>query len=136
MSSEIEYQFYQVDPPRRANGFQLTLDATVRVYDIGSLAWGGKAFDKIKRNQRVFLRIHADGADAYYRFHSDTTNDMNETTYISAGGTVSLQNAYAEKIPSGSSIEVCIDRINDRYLSVKGSAAGTLRVTGSSPPNP
>ncbi len=134
--SEESLQFYSVLPPQRGNGFQLTLDTTVRVYDVGSLAWGGKSFDKKKQNQWVFLRLHADGADVYYRFHSASTDDMVPTTYISAGGTVSLQDAYAEKLPSGMSIEIRINRMDHRYLSVKGSAAGTLRVTGSSPPNP
>jgi hypothetical protein len=134
--SEQSLQFFDVSAPKRGNGFQLTLDTTVRVYDIGSLAWGGKSFDKTFANQYVFLRLHADGCDVYYRFYEATTDDMVETTYISAGGTVSLQNAYAEKLPSGQSIEIRINRLYDRYLSVKGSAAGTLRVTGSSPPNP
>lgn len=134
--SEESLQFYSICPPERGNGFQLTLDATVRVYDIGSLSWGGKSFEPTRQNQYVFLRLHADGADVYYRFYSATTNDMVETTYISAGGTVSLQAAYAEKLPNGNSIEIRINRLDHRYLSVKGSAAGTLRVTGSSPPNP
>lgn len=134
--SEQSLQFFDVSPPRRANGFQLTLDTSVRVYSIGNLAWGGKSFEQTRQNQFVFLRLFADGADAYYRFHSDNTDDMNEATYIAAGGTVSLQNAYAEKLANGTSIEIRINRKDDRYLSVKGSAAGTLRVTGSSPPNP
>ena len=133
--NEVAIQFVDISVPKRANGFQLTLDDTVRVYDIGSLEWCGKPFDRTFANQYVYLRLHADGTDVYYRFHSDTTNDMNETTYISAGGTVSLQNAYAEKLANGNTIEIRLNRLFDRYLSVKGSSAGTLRVTGSSPVN-
>lgn len=133
MSYEFEAQTFNPIPPRRANGFALTVDGTVRVYDTKDLPFGGTAtWDEAGTGKALYLTLHADGGDMYFRFHSDNTNDMVTATVIAAGGTLSLQNAFAQKLPSGAFADIRFDRVLDRFLSITGT--GTLRLHASSQP--
>ena len=118
--------------PRRGQGFALTADTTVRVYDISTLAWGGVTFDQTARDKGLFLTLHAEGGDIYFRFQNVTTADMDTTDPISAGGTIVLQNTICQRLVQDGYADVKIERVEDKYLSVYGS--GTLRVTLSSQP--
>lgn len=127
---EVLNQLANPIPPRRGNGFALTVDGTVRVYDISSIAFSGSTTFKGSADKGQYLTLHADGGDIYFRFQSVSTADMVTATVISAGGTIALSDAFAQKLPSGAFADVRIDRLEDKYLSVTGS--GTLRVHASS----
>lgn len=119
-------------PPRRGQGFALTVDGTVRVYDISTLAWGGVTFDQTARDKGLFLTLHAQGGDIFFRFQSGTDTDMNSATVISAGGTITLQASFCQRLAQDGYADIKIERVEDKYLSVSGS--GTLRVSLSSQP--
>lgn len=136
MSYGLQDQAYNVVPPRRVDGgFQLTVDSTSRTYDIGSLQWGGVSFDSQAADKCIFLTLHAETADVYFRFRADNSADGNQATVIAAGGTVTLQTAFMAHIAANAEKDVRIDRLFDRYLEVKTSAGtATLRVNMSSNP--
>lgn len=136
MSYDLQNQAFNVTPPRRSDGFALSVDSTARVYDVGSLAWGGRTFDEAAADKALFLTLEAETADVYYRFRGDSgAADLNQATVIAAGGTVALQVTFGSHLVSNTSRDVRIDRLFDRYLEVKTSAGtATLRVSISSNP--
>jgi len=136
MAFEWQSQAFNPVPPRRGSGFALTVDNTVRVYDISGLAWGGRSADTSGYGNGLYLTLCNDGTvDMYVRFQSVSTADMNSATVVSAGGTIALSNAFAAKLPAGAFADVRIDVSEDLYLSaVTASGSGTLRVHASSQP--
>jgi hypothetical protein len=136
MAYEWQSQAFNPVPPRRGNGFALTVDNTVRVYDLRGIAWGGKSWDEFGVGTGLYLTLHNDGTvDMYVRFQNVSTADMNSATVISAGSTIALSNAFAQRLPPGGFADVRIDVTEDLYLSaVTSSSTGTLRVHASSQP--
>lgn len=136
MTTELQSQAYNIIPPRRGNGFALTVDSSARVYSLAGIAWGGKTPDAQWLNTGLFLSLINDGTTAiYFRFQSVSTNDMDPTNYVSAGGTIALDNKYACILPPNSYAELRLDPGEDLYLSVKtSSSTSVLRVHASSQP--
>lgn len=126
-------QWANAVPPRKGAILALTLDATARAYSISGLKLGG--FTPSPANAQsnyVYLQLQADGADCYVQFASDNTVTLNDATAIAAGDPLAFANAHCQKIPSGSTVGVRIDRKIDTHLHVKGSGAGTLRINATS----
>lgn len=124
MSGNLERQVQNVLPPRHGKCFALTADSTARAYPINTLDFGQGAPDSQKRME-CFLLLQADGGDIYYHFSDGADTDLDETTVISAGGTLAFADAAGAKLADGGFAEARIDRQKDKYLVVKGS--GTLR---------
>lgn len=120
-----------VRPPRRGKVWALTLDTTDRAYDLSALDLPQDF--KSGANDDVFITMQAEDADAYYYFHSATASDLDETTADAAGAPqVTQNNAHCARLPADASIDLLINRVADRWLIVKGSAAGILRLWPSS----
>lgn len=136
-----------VRPPCQGdNVFPIILDTTSRPYDLQSpgIIEGVDYVEASMKDERLCIRIEADGADVYYAFAGPTTLAFAsvpvilQTTRVAAGGTggsgiLTVINAYCDKIPSGTWKDETIIRGLQRWLILKGSAAGTARVRISSP---
>ncbi len=87
--------------------------------------------------QSLFLTLHAESNGVYFRFReTGTGNTMVPSTYVAAGGTLSLQEEFAQHLPVGAFLDCRIERTLDKFLEVM-SDTGTarLRVNLSSNPN-
>ena len=133
MTDVTQRQAMNVVPPRRGSVLVLTLDTTDRPYDISGLAFG-KAQDAADADGGLYLTLFAETANCYYYFHSATASDLDETSAVSAGGTAAFADAACAMIMAGTSVDVRIVREVDKFLVVKGSAAGKLRIWASSHP--
>jgi hypothetical protein len=80
------------------------------------------------------LNIHAEGTDIFFRFQSTNDADISTGGAITAGNPVVLQNTYGERLPANETVQVCIDKNIDKFLSVRSASAGTVRVSMSGPP--
>lgn len=133
MSVVAQFQAAAVAPPREGAVLAVTLDTTVRAYQISGLNIGG--FTPLAANQdqkQVFLRVLADGADIFMHFNSDGTTSGAVASAIAAGNPLVYSDAYLFKIPNGSYCDFYIDRSVDKYIVLVGSAAGTARIYASS----
>lgn len=133
-----QLQFQNPRPPRISQGFQLTVDGTARIYDLTGLNWGEEAMRLGEIGQSLFLTLHAETNGVYFRFRDTASGStMVPSTYIVAGGTLSLQAEFAQHLPTGAFLDCRIERTVDRYLEVmrEGSSDATLRVNLSSNPN-
>jgi hypothetical protein len=113
----------------------LGLDATAREYDLNAVALGGWTQEGHGTTQQMtLLRIESVGAICYLYFSDvhDGSPDLDDATVISAGGSLTFDTAMCARIASGATADFWIDRSRDRYLTVKGSGAGTLRIYAAS----
>lgn len=131
MGTIAERYLADLRPPRRGAVLAITLDATARAYDLTALDIGGAAPSVGRRNE-VAVVVTAEGADIFLYFAADNTVTL-DTTAIAAGGAVAYSNVHAAKIATGTSLRMRISRDKDKYLHVKGSGAGTMRIWASSP---
>jgi hypothetical protein len=118
-------------PPRRGAVYAITLDNTAREYDLDASAFGGIAqTGHAGQESHVCLRFESVGTITYLYFSDvhDATPDLNDATVIAAGGALAFDTEMCGIIPSGQYRDFWIDRNRDRYLTIKGAAAGTLRV--------
>jgi len=133
-----ERQAADVQPPRRGQVKAITVSATAYQYDITGLPLAGQTPDANgRRKQQVYLTIQAESADVYFYFHSTSvTPDLDETAAVAAGSAALTSYAvtHGARIPADHSIEVRIDRTQDKFLTLKGSGAGTCRFWVSSGP--
>ena len=115
--------------PENGQTLAITLDNTARSYDLTSLDLGGGVPEgDLDRRLEVFLCVQSDGADAFLSF-SKTAKTINETTTVAAGGTLAFADGMAAKVVNNlAPIRFRIDRSRAKFLNVKGSAAGTLRL--------
>lgn len=130
--SEATRHANNVLPPREGKIIALTLDATARAYDLKVLELGGASYKTDLKGQRVYLTMQAETADCFFLFCSDGTTSLNQATAIAAGSALAYNDAYCARLPANTAIDVHIDKDTDRYLVVKGSAAGVLRFWASS----
>ncbi len=119
----------------------LAVDATSRPYNIALLPLGGQATVNTVNpgNDHVFVTMHADGGDIYYFFDSATAT-VDDTAKITAGTAASATSMSAAttacaKLLSGTSIDLRINRRDDKWLVVKTSTStAILRMYASSQP--
>jgi len=125
--------------PIRGACLALTLDATAREYDLNAILMGG--FDPsvaARIESHVLFRMQSIGAITYFYFgvNHDAAPHLNEATVVAAGGSLvydaEATAAMCFSIPSGATLDVWLDRRFDRYMTVKGSGAGTLRMYAAS----
>ena len=122
-----------VQPPVAGSVLVLTLDTTSREYDLRAVKFANLEPGVAGR---TYLLVHAEGADAFLAFSSESGATVSETAAESAGATLTgfTTNGCA-RIPSGSERDYIIERNEHRYLIVKGSGAGKLRLHASSHPS-
>ena len=128
MASVEERQIANVAPPVIGKIQVITLDATSRRYDLGALAFDGKAVD---RGGYVFLSIIAN-VRFYLAFNSSDAGTVDETAALAAGGTATFTSNGAWEVPADAEMSVRVHRTEHRYLVIKGSAAGRVRLIASS----
>ncbi len=138
MTDRAQTQAANVVPPRRGLVWAQAVDVTARPYNIALLPFGGKAICNANQVDHIYLTLQADGGDVYYYFDSATGSALLDTTTNAAGTPLTattMSAAMAAKVPSGSSVDVRIERNLDSWICVKTSAStATLRVYASSGP--
>lgn len=136
MTIEATRQADNILPPRRSGIIALAIDSTARAYDLSVITMGGSTFSSTQKGQRVYLTLQADGGAVYFHLSSASATTLSDTATIAAGGTIAYANTYGAKIESGGSMDIRIDRLDDRYLVVKtASGTATLRFWASSQPS-
>lgn len=116
-------------PPKGGAILAETLDTTSRVIDLGLVALGGDPV--VEKGGVFFVTLRANVA-FYFRFDAAPGGTVDETAADAAGATPTFQaNACWDAYP-GEEKNYRISRIGSRYLVVKGSAAGKLRIYVSS----
>lgn len=119
-----------VVPPVGGSVLCIELDTTSRMYDLSQVTFGGR---DPRNNDKIFLRLHSDGADTYFFFSDSTGLTVDNTAKLAAGGTVSgFTTSGAARIPDDQDREYIWTAREHRYLYVKGSAAGVLRIHAAS----
>lgn len=125
-------QYSDVSPPRAGQTLALTLDATARSYDISTLAMGGFTPDAdVKRKSEVYLYMQTESAGAYFTF-SIVAKTIDNSVAVAAGSALAYADTHCALIASGGIIRLRINRSLDKFLNVKGTGAGTLRLWISS----
>lgn len=120
----------QLTPPVVGSILVITLDATSRRYDLGGADIGGYA---VADGGNLFVVLKTD-VKCYLAFNSSNAGTMDETAALAAGGTVSgFTSDGAWELEAGVEYPVYLNRSQHRYLVVKGSAAGKLRIRAASP---
>lgn len=116
-------------PPRVGSILAITLDTTSRRYDLGAVALGGK--DIVAKGE-LFVSLISTVA-FYIATNSTNAGTVDETAALAAGGTVSAFTTNgAWLVPANTEVRLRLDRVQDRYLVVKGSGAGIVRIYASS----
>jgi len=138
MSSEAARQALNVVPPRRGGIIAITTDTTARPYDLTGLALG-KAYgsgDNSGANSGVYVTMQAQTANVFYQLSSATASDLDETAAIAAAGTAAFANTHGALLVAGDTVQFRIIRTTDKFLILKGAAAGIVRLWASSEPSP
>lgn len=137
MTSRAQELAAYATPPRASAVLAITLDTTFRAYLLTSLAMGGFTPEADgKRRGEVYVTIHAETADAFLYFAAtDVAATASRTTALAAGSATAAYgtDTMTWRIPAGETQSFLINRSLDKYLIVSGSAAGILRMYGSSP---
>jgi hypothetical protein len=125
----------RVLPPRRGACIALAVDATARVYALGSLALGGFTPDAAgSKRAEVYVTLQAVTADVWLYFAPAThTPDLDPADVIAAGGTLAFDNAQGFRIPVDGAIQVVLDRTLDKFMVCRtSSGTATLLAYASS----
>ncbi len=116
------------------------VDVTARPYNIGLMPFGGRPRTNAAQTDHIYLTMLADGGDVYFAFGSATNSTLDNTANNAVGVAVTATTmsgvaTWAQKIPSGQSMQVRIERSTDTWIVLKTSAGtSTLRVHASSQP--
>lgn len=127
-----ERQAANVTPPEKDKILVLTLDGSSRRYDLGAVDIGGYTVGK-----GGYLYIDLYGTVKFYYFMSETdAGTADETAAVAAGGTPVFTANACWEVGATTTESIRVDRQRHRWLVVKGSAAGLLRIRASSDPYP
>lgn len=124
-------QVSNIQPPVLGTIIAVTLDATSRAYDLGSLVFDGQklvtgaAPTTPPDTGDMFLTLHGDVA-WFYAFSSATGTIANAAA-DAAGAALTQGATYAARAEAGQEVRVRINRVKHRWLIVQGSGAGVLR---------
>ena len=121
-------QAANVMPPVKNKVCVITLDATSRIYDLGSLSFGDYPLDA---GGDVFLTLQA-GVAFHYFFSADNAGTVDETVATAAGAAIAFSANACWSAVANVPESVRVNRTLHRYLVVKGAGAGTLRIRASS----
>jgi hypothetical protein len=113
-------------PARAGKTIVITLDTSSRGYDLGALLSGQVVPSK---SRLVFIQMQAESADCYYLFSPANNATVDETAAVSAGGALAYTANACDRIKQDTAQPFDIDMLVDRFLTVKGSAAGKLRIS-------
>lgn len=128
MSEIEEKQAANVAPPEIGKLLVITLDATSRAYDLGAVDFGDAA---VGRGGYLFLSLIAN-VRFYLAFDDVSTGTVDETAALAAGGAPVFTVNGAWEVPADAEMSVRVHRTRHRYLVIKGSAAGRVRISASS----
>lgn len=116
-------------PPVDGKIVAITLDATSRVYDLGAIDLGG---ERVELGGTMTLRMISD-VSFYYKFKDTNSMTVNEASADAAGATPTFQANAAVLAPANQYVDIVSwNRKQHRYLGIKGSAAGVVRIWVSS----
>lgn len=131
--AEASRQADNVTEPVQGFCLAITVDTTSRTYDTQGLQF----FDKLTTNgkERTYLTLAAEGAKVYYAFSNLSATAIDDAAAVTAGGALAFANTYCEVIFDGTKDQVRWERAQHRYLVLKASASGKLRLRASSDPS-
>lgn len=128
-------QSNNITPARMGTILVITLDTSSHVYDLSSVdigaPWKGLGAD------HLYITLIAD-VDFYYGFDSVNTDTLDETQALAAGGTINNGTNHgftgngAWLVPAKTAESIRINRTKDKFLYLKGSGAGKVRIRASS----
>lgn len=128
MYTAEDRQFSDVAPPEAGKVTVLTLDTSVRVYDLTALPFGdapaGGAFS-------MFLQWYTT-AQLYFVFSSVSNATIDETAALAAGGAATFTANGCWEQPANTQLERRLIFPRHRYFVVKGGAAGKVRLSAAS----
>lgn len=126
----VQGQHANVQPPVQGRIISITLDATSRIKDLGLLDLGGANVD---RGGEMYLSMRAD-VRWFFKFNDTNTGTADEAAADAAVAPITFQANAVHDAVAGELVRVRIDRKKHRFLVVKGSGAGILRIHVSSEP--
>lgn len=129
MHAQALGKYANVQPPVQGGIIAITLDAVSRIKDLGALALGG---DQVDKNGDFFLSIRAD-VKFWLKFNSANAGTVDETAAdAAAAAPITFQANAALEVAAAETVRFHLNRKNHRYLLIKGSGAGTVRMWVSS----
>lgn len=128
--TEATSQTDNITPAELGACFVVALEAESNSYDLSLLDFGGATFAK-SGGSYLYLKMLSD-VDAYYFFSPTDDGTVDETAALEAGGTAAFTEDGCDKLIANVPEPVRIHRTRHRWLVVKGSDAGILRVRASS----
>ncbi len=132
MGNRAQEQDSSLLPPRRGAVWALTTDATARAYDLTAVAFGGSPAPEAAatRPQHVDLWLQAETNDVYFYFDSATGTALNNATaQAAAAGALAFADAHCAVLKAGNApFKVRIERSLDKFIQVKSTAGGVLRM--------
>lgn len=133
----VDYQAFELRPPRKGLVLAITVDSTARPYDLAALDIGNDGAPPNGAGDRprsVMLWMQAETNDVYFYFDSATSNALDNTAAVAAGAAATYANTYAAVLKAGNVPQAFrINRTTDRWLILKAaSTAGVLRIWAAS----
>ena len=120
MSSFAELQSAKIIAPRTGEIIKFALDNTSRIKDVGGLTLRGIP---VAKGGAFILTCFASVA-WWYRTSPTASGTVDENAYDAAGAALTLQANAGISIQAYQPVDITFDRVTDRYLIIKGSAAG------------
>lgn len=118
---------------RKGKELVIVVDGTSRAYDLWTIAFGTAAINtnatqpESCTNTKFFVTMTADGGDVYYLFGA-TSPTVDETAAVAAGAGLAYTANAADVIPAGKTLDGYLTRGVDRFLAIKTTAVGTVRL--------
>ena len=140
---ESNRQSDNITPPEGGAQIAITLDATAQKYDLWNVAIGrgtvapsqdGTAGAVSAKDAYVYVKLIAD-VDFYCFFSKDNSLTIDNASSVAVGGAVVFTANACDLIPAKTPEHIRINRTEHRWLYVKGTGAGTLRLRASSHPS-
>lgn len=129
-----ENQAANIVPPREGEPLAITLDTSSRAKYLGGVALADMAAPATVADagKSFFLSIQTDVA--FYFMLADNAEAVCDETAVNAAAIVNVVKTAKTcmYVPAGAEANLRLDRWKDRYLIVKGTAAGTIRLYASS----
>ncbi|MBX3202328.1 MAG: hypothetical protein KF894_29640 [Labilithrix sp.] len=132
MGTAAEHAIANVTPPRRGEVLVLATDTTVRAYDLRFLPLAGFAPRESRTREHVFVSLTAVEGDLHFYFAPTPSLDLDEDAELAAATALAYAPEHCDVLKEGASVRLRIDRQRDKYLVVKGSAAGKIILRASS----
>ena len=133
--SIAEDQAADILPPELGKILVIAVDGTSRKYDLSQIDLGTAGADvgvAGKPSKSIYLTFLADGADVWWALSAADGLTISETSTVALDGTPAHSTARPWKCPKDSEQHRRVDRNRLKWLYLKGSGAGFVRIMASS----